>query len=281
MANVASALTSGPIGERRCARRGHVAVEYFISGRGPTVVMLPALASTVEEFNPLANALVAAGFRTLGVHFVGIGASQRPRRPRATLDDFADDIVLAIEDAGLPAAERVCLLGRALGNRVARVFATRWPARTAGVVLLAAGSERRGRGGLAALGRYLKLQWPWLSLASRRRLLESLLCMRRDVLPEGVCQRPPLRAFLPQASAARRSDWRVWRGGGTAPMLVLQGEQDLVADPQLARDLQRDFPNRVQLEMIPNAGHGLLFDAPEIVTDRVLKFVRLQMLQNS
>jgi pimeloyl-ACP methyl ester carboxylesterase len=262
-----------PLGEHRCARHGAVTIEYFSAGQGPTVVLLPALAGDVREFDPLAARLNAAGYRTLAIHQAGIGLSRRPFRPRPTLLDFAEDVLHVLNDAGVPATERVFVLGRGLGNRIARAFGSRHTDRTAGIILLAAGGKRRGRPARGVMRRYLWLQMPWLTLSQRRRVLESFLCVRRHVVPDFACVRPPLMAFLRQSGAARLTDWRDWWAGGTAPLLVLQGEQDQVADPQFARDLQQEFPERVQLELISNAGHGLLYDAPEAVIERVETFL--------
>ncbi len=260
-------------GSPRTLPCGRAVIEYFVTGTGPTVVLLPALAGTIFEFAPLATALVRAGYRVVGVHFPGIGQSTRPMRPPATLQEYALHVRTVLDALSPPVTEPVVLLGRALGNRIARVFAVDDPSRTAGVVLLAAGGKRRGRGGLGIFGRYLTLHWPWWSLERRRGLMESLNCVRRNVIPLELCRKPPVRAFLQQSRAARRSDWSLWRGGGRAPMLVLQGEQDQVAQPQLARDLHADFPDRVELHLLPEAGHGLMYDAPAAVIERTLAFL--------
>jgi pimeloyl-ACP methyl ester carboxylesterase len=262
-----------PLGECRCARHGNVTIEYFTAGQGPTVVLLPALAGEVREFDPLVERLNAVGYRTLAIHQTGIGQSHRPFRPRPTLFDFAEDVLHVLNDAGVSQTERVFVLGRGLGNRIARAFGSWHNDRTAGIVLLAAGGKLRGRPSPGVMRRYLLLQMPWLTLSQRRRLLESFLCIRQNVVPDFACIRPPLTAFLRQSGAARLTDWRGWWSGGTAPLLVLQGEQDQVADPQFARDLQQEFPDRVHLEMIPNAGHGLMYDCPEAVIERVEKFL--------
>ena len=91
----------GPLGERRLASSGRSRVEYHVSGTGPSVVLLPALAGSVREFNPLVSQLNGAGYRTLGVHLAGVGQSQRPFRPRPTLFDFADDVATVLADAGV------------------------------------------------------------------------------------------------------------------------------------------------------------------------------------
>jgi pimeloyl-ACP methyl ester carboxylesterase len=263
-----------PLGESRRAWFAEGTVEYFASGAGPAVLLLPALARSAVEFNPLVMRLNEAGFRTLAVHFPGIGRSRRRFRPRATLWDYADDLVRVLDDAGVPERERVHVVGRGLGNRVARAFATRHGERTAGLVLLAAGGKHRTRPPLSAMLRTLVLQAPGLPLTVRRSLLEPMLCARRGVLPESFCRRQPLRALLQQSGAARRTDAREWWSAGHAPMLVVQGEDDRIAPPAFAMELAREFPDRVQLKLLPDAGHALLYDRPDEVIAEVLRFLR-------
>lgn len=262
-----------PLGTRHVVGSDTGQIEYFSSGGGPVVVLLPALAGRVTEYNPLVQSLTAAGYRTLALHLPGVGGSRRRYPQPPTLQQFADEIAIVLRDAEVPAGDRVFLIGRALGNRVARMFATTHPQRVQGVVLLAAGGKVRSRGGGRNVLRYLLLQVPGLPLSWRRRLLEPLLCARRQVLPDFACRRPPLRGMLEQAGAAQRTKQDTWWSGGTAPILVLQGEQDRVAPPENARLLREEFPDRVEVVSIPNAGHALMYDAPETVEREVLRFL--------
>lgn len=263
---------SQPRGESRCVNFAAGTLEYYLSGAGPAVLLLPALARSVLEFDSLVERLNTAGFRTLAVQLPGIGRS-RLRRNWSTLWDYADDLIEVLAHAGVEPNERVHLLGRGLGNRLARAFASRHPARTASLVLLAAGGKHRSRPPFKAVLFSILLQLPGLPLRLRRSMLESMLCARRRVLPESFCQRQPLFAMLQQSGTVRRTDARAWWSAANAPMLVLQGEGDQVAPPSFASDLAREFPDRVELHLIPNAGHALLFDQPEAVIEHVVRFL--------
>ena len=81
-------------------------------------------------------------------------------------------------------------------------------------------------------------------------------------------------AGIAQEQAARKTPLEDWWEGGKAPMLVLQGLEDHIAVPENGRRLARDFPDRVRLREIENAGHFLLFERPEIVIAELLSFVR-------
>lgn len=249
------------------------AIEYFVSGTGPTVVIVPALAGRLIEFNSLIDTLNVAGYRTVAVHMPGIGRSHCPFRLQPTLHTFADLIFSVIQHATGKPDEPVCLIGRGLGNRIARTFATRYRQQTKGLVLLAAGGKHRSRQTKSLLGRYFLLQVPGLPLRVRRKIMESIMCVKRNVLPDSVCRKAPLRAFLIQAKASRRTPYNEWWSAGIAPMLVLQGEEDRVSPAENAQSLREEFPSRVQLKLIPHAGHALTYDAPDVVNAEVSAFL--------
>lgn len=261
------------LGKRERVTSGSAVVEYYSRGLGPVVLLLPALATPASQFNSLVEALNDSGFRTLAVELPGMGASSRGPGDQGSLLDYADDLVAVLESAGVERGQPVHLIGRALGNRVARAFASRHPERTASVVLLAAGGKDRGRPRLGIIARYLLLQIPGLTLGIRRRILESLLCRKRNVLPAEACVRPPLEAVRTQARAAKHTDWRAWWSGGKAQMLVIQGKCDRIAPPQRAIDLQEEYPERVQVRLVEEAGHALLYDSPETVISLIVGFL--------
>jgi|GEM_PF-5023651 len=262
-----------PLGIAQVLQAGPCTIEYFDCGSGPAVVILPALAGRLIEFHSLIETLNAAGYRTLAVHLPGIGRSHCPFREQPTLHTFADAIQSVVQQATGSADAPVCLVGRGLGNRIARTFATRYRQQTRGLVLLAAGGKHRSRQTASLLLRYFLLQVPGLPIGLRRRIMESIMCVRRNVLPESVCRRAPLRAFLMQAKASRRTPVQEWWSAGIAPMLVLQGAEDRVSPLANSQSLVDEYPDRVELKVLPHAGHALTYDVPDVVNREVLRFV--------
>lgn len=262
-----------PRGTPQVLNESDCTLEYFVSGAGPTVVILPALAGRLIEFNSLVDALNAAGYRTIAVQLPGIGRSHCPIRRKPTLHTFADLISSIVHQVSEKDDEPICLVGRGLGNRLARTFATRYRSQAKGLVLIAAGGKHRSRQTASLLGRYFLLQMPGLPLGFRRMIMESIMCVKQNVLPDSVCRRSPLRAFLIQAKASRRTPVNEWWSAGTAPMLVLQGAEDRVSPSANAQSLVDEFPDRVQLITVAEAGHAMTYDCPERVNAEVLKFL--------
>jgi pimeloyl-ACP methyl ester carboxylesterase len=66
-------------------------------------------------------------------------------------------------------------------------------------------------------------------------------------------------------------DW--WSAGTTAPLLVIQGLDDIAAPPGNGHALREQLGDRVRLIDLPRAGHFLLLEQPEAVTRAVAEFV--------
>ena len=250
-----------PLGAPCLLRRGNVYVRYFRSGQGPQVLLLPALARSPSDFNELVEFLCGRAFQTLALEGRGVGESHAPLRPRATLSDLAADVAAVAGDNG----GRVHVIGRGLGNRVARAFAAEYPQMALSVVLIASGGKH------APPWRW---QLAWDAFVSSNSLLprrwrwaagDRLMCAPGHRLPDFMRYGLSLRALALQWPAARRAmSLKHWQGGD-ARILCVHGEQDRVAPLTNALELRDAFPDRVRLATIPQAGHGVLFEHSETV----------------
>ena len=120
--------------ERKIVTRGAVQLDVLAQGQGSSMVLLPSLGRGAEDFDPMADVLVAAGYRVLRPQPRGIGASSATPT-YADLQDCSNDIAAIIEaDGNGPAI----MVGHAFGNRVSRLLATIRPDLVTGVVLVAA-----------------------------------------------------------------------------------------------------------------------------------------------
>jgi pimeloyl-ACP methyl ester carboxylesterase len=83
--------------------------------------------------------------------------------------------------------------------------------------------------------------------------------------------------------AAQEEAWRAWLAEGiwqelpeiSAPVLILQDEQDQLVSAENARRLGARIPG-AQLELVPQAGHGLLMQEPRHCAERICRFLREQ-----
>lgn len=126
------------MGQRSIATSEGRKIVYYDAGVGDAVVLLASWARPVSDFNELAEALHGAGYRTLAVESRGIGGSGGGGPfSEPTLADLAQDVEEVIDTGGIAAEARLHVVGHAFGNRLARSFASRYPARTRSVTLVA------------------------------------------------------------------------------------------------------------------------------------------------
>jgi len=255
------------IGVSRLCTRGPVSIEYFDRGTGAPLVLLPGFGRSVSDFNELVEQLNARGVRTIATELRGVGRSTGPLWPQTTLADFADDVAFVIRSLDGITNNRVHVLGRAFGNRVARALAVRHPDIIHGLILCAAGGKIKPPTSL--LWKYAFLGSPWLPRRIRIQTKQDVLFATGNRMPEFLDYPVPLSAVLRQLSAVRRSRLTEWWHGGMAEMLVLQGDQDSVAPPSNALALQKEFPERVRVIMIQNAGHDLIHEQPDLICELV------------
>ena len=120
-----------------------VNLTYFLQGpeQGETVVLLPGLGRGASEFRELAAALNKAGYRTVAIQPRGIGRSG-PILTEPTYEQFADDVALVLKDIpGGIIGGKAHVLGYEFGNRIARMYAVKYPEHVQSLILLACGGQ--------------------------------------------------------------------------------------------------------------------------------------------
>jgi pimeloyl-ACP methyl ester carboxylesterase len=253
---------------RSVIERGDVSIEVLAQGRGPLVVMFPSLGRPAEDFDDLAWRIADAGFCALRPQPRGIGASKGSMHG-ITLHDFARDMASVIErNGGGPAV----MAGHAFGNFVARVTAADFPKLVRAVVLLATTHV-----------------WP-----TPPDVRTSINKSHDMSLPEDERLRALKHAFFAPANDAAvwLHGWREdvmhmeraayettpreeWWHAGTAPILDVQPESDVMTPPETRNRYRDEFgANRVTTTLIPKAGHALLPEQPEAVAKAVLDYIK-------
>jgi pimeloyl-ACP methyl ester carboxylesterase len=238
-----------------------------ISGQGDPILFIPSRGRSVDDFHNLSNRLVAAGYQAILPEPRGIAGSTGPLE-NITYHDLASDLAATIQSVvGRPAT----VIGHDFGGRVARTLATDHPHLVKQVVLIgAAGKVRRS----PEVERLTTRFWE-TSLPPQDRLA----VLRRTFFAPGNDPSVWQNGWhFDVARAQRASDGRTaldeWWAGGTAPMLVIYGAEDMIAVPANAKSLAAEFPDRVTLVEITKAGHAMLPEQPEQVAKVVLAYLR-------
>lgn len=252
----------------------HVRVFGRDADAGATVTIVPSLGRGVEDYTELYHStlttrLVEAGYRVVLVQPRGIGKSTGDLTPaHASMSRFAQDLEATFDALGI---EHLHMVGHAFGNRLARTFATLHPTRVDGLVLLASG----GGFPLSPEQTACLLGSFDTTLPDAERL-ERIRCafFARGNDPS-VWQGgwyPDLAAA--QSLAARMIDGRFFERAGGKPFLLVQAAEDFIAPPERAgRPLAAKLGDQVTYVEIPNAGHALTSEQPDLVAARVVEYL--------
>ena len=242
-------------------------LECTIRGSGTPVVLLANAGCSTGYFEELARVLAIGGFQAISINMRGTGES-RGSLDGITVHDLAADAAGVLEALDCGPAH---LVGHAFGNRVARCLAVDRPALVRSVTVLAAGgligpSKPLGVGFRGATEVKMNgsdcvtvLGARWLSPASDPKILARVECWPA--------------VHLAHLATSRGMALDEWWAAGTAPLLVIQGLDDVAAPPGNGHALREQFGERVRVIDLPRAGHFLPLEQPEAVTRAVAEFV--------
>lgn len=243
-----------------------IAVEVLLRGKGPLVVLLPSLGRGASDFDDLSNRIAAAGFRTAAINPREIGASKGPAA--RTLADYARDVfevIKAVEEK--PPLESVVLIGHAFGNRLARAVASQYPQAVSSLILLASGGQ------VAIPPAVAKALYDVFdtSLSPEAHIAAVRTAFFAPGNDPGVWRDGWYGAVaMQQQNALKNSPPDSWSDGGRAAIYIIQAAQDAVAPPANAAALRAAHPDRVEIAIMTNAGHAMLPEQPEKLSQLVL-----------
>ena len=184
------------------------------------------------------------------------------------------------------AVDRAHLVGVSHGARVAMAFATRYPTMVNCLVLCGLGASVEGRpraivkswlkilqlSGIEAMAwAALPVVFGTLFLNDHRRILDNIVnaVVRRNHRRALDIQLEAILAYPPPGQLPADFD---------RPTMVLSGTQDLLAEPENARQLADLCRGRHHL--LTGAGHSIPAEVPELFAKLVLDFFKVQKGSN-
>lgn len=246
--------------------RGPLEVLEDGAAGGKCVLMVPSLGRGATDFDDLAGRLAREGYRVLRPQPRGIGASA-PYAKDVTLVQLADDLLDVI--AGEAAAPCV-LIGHAFGNRVVRMASARKPEAVRALILLAAGGKTTMPPDIeAALLASFDLSLP--EETRMKAVAKAFFAPGNDpmVWRDGWYR----EVAAAQIEATERTKVEAWWSAGSAPILVLQPMQDVLAPPENAEQLRKQEGKRVTVVYVDRAGHALLPEQPEAIARHISHYL--------
>ena len=281
-------------GEDRWLQGAGVRLHVVTRGAGPPVVLLHGFPDFWFGWRLQMPALADAGFAAIAPDLRGHNLSDCPARVEDYRTDLlADDVAALVRAAG---HARAHVVGHDWGGLVAWHLAVRHPDVVDRLAILNAPHPGRFRQLLVRSSQAVR-SW-YAALFQLPRLPEWLMRRRRFAALRGS-----LRSMHRRPGAFTRSDEAAYLAAFAAPgrlraavhyyrararhgvvlppegrtvrheTLVLWGERDPALVPANAAGLERWVP-RVRVVRVPEAGHWVQADAPDVVNRELVAFLR-------
>jgi pimeloyl-ACP methyl ester carboxylesterase len=247
---------------------------------GVPVILLNHWGAVLDNFDPRIVDGLAATRPVVAINYRGVGASGG--KAPLTVAEMAKDAIAVIRALGF---EEVDLIGFSLGGFVAQDIVLREPDLIRKLIL--AGTGPAGGEGIEQVG---PVSWPLIikgmltfrdpkyylfftSAANSRRAAKDFL----ERLKERKADRDKpitLGAFLRQVKAIKAWGKQAPQDLSVIlkPILVANGDQDIMVPSSNSIDLARRLPN-AELVLYEDAGHGGIFQYHENFVKKALAFL--------
>ena len=254
-------------------------------GAGAPVVLIPGLFGSAFAFREVAPRLARAGYRTIIVEPLGVGASARPERADYSLTAQADRVAAALDRLGVTGA---VVVAHSLGASIAFRLAYRRPELVRAVVALEGGPAEAA----ATPGFRRAMQFaPWIKLFGgvglvRRKIRDMLVDASGDshwvtdsivggyTADAAVDLDATLKAYLAMAGAREPERLEPRLSDLRCPVVLLLGGAPHHGGPD--ESALAELHERLAtfaVDTVPGAGHFLYEEQPDAVVaavDRVL-----------
>lgn len=247
---------------------------------GVPVVLLNHWGAVLDNFDPRIVDGLAATRPVIALDYRGVGASGGTAP--LTVAEMAEDVIAVIRTLGL---DEVDVIGFSLGGFVAQDVVLKAPELVRKVIL--AGTGPAGGDGIEKVG---AVSWPLIikamltfrdpkvllfftSTANGRRAAKGFL----ERIKERTADRDKpitISAFLRQLTAIKAWGKQAPQDLGAVrePVLVANGDHDIMVPSSNSADLARRLPN-ASLVLYEDAGHGGIFQYHDAFLAKALAFL--------
>jgi len=277
--------------QRRKAHVIHYDISYVVQGAehgtDGAIVLLHDIVAGAFAWNSILPLLAGTNRAVYAIDMLGYGLSDHPWPADTSIWGHADCLAMLLNQLNLT---NVVLVGHGIGGGVVQVLATRLSVqRVAALVLIDTICYEYTFAENWPLPDMRKSQDP--DVAKRTRV-EDMIHDLRATLPNVVRNREQfenvindyvepwnselgrevlyqhIRLLLPNYSNSVASDLKALG----RPALIIWAENDQQIPLKYAQRLHREIPGS-HLVTIPDAGHIVMFDAPEAVANAIVGFV--------
>ncbi len=246
-----------------------IAVE--LQGEGDAILMVHGLGGTSNVWGSQANVLQKF-FRVIRPDLEGSGRS--PATGDLSIQSFVDDMVALLDSENI---EAVHLIGHSMGTIICQHLAVQHPTRVKSMVLLGPVHALPDSARNAIRERAEKARTEGMTEIADI-LVQAATSKNTQVHNEvtAVCVRELLMRQDPEAYArtceALAGSQAADLSAIQCPVLILTGDEDVVAPPAATRAMARGIPE-CTLEILGRCGHWTPLERPNKVNETVVNFL--------
>jgi len=254
----------------------NIPLMYVIQGSGPTIVFVLGYGMTLDEWPGKMISTLVTSFRVILYNHRGVSGVMNPA-VKFTIPQGAEDLHDLVS---LLADGPVHIVGYSMGGMIGLEFAIRYPELLDHLVLISTncgGSECIPCDDRVTeeMGKELPDIDAYLERAGRLLLTDSYRKKHPDPMSWFVDhgEVADSKSVMEQYDAMATwegvySDLHVIR----KPVLVITGDRDIVSSPQNATIIAEAIPG-AELVVVEDAGHGMIFQEPVMVGERIARFL--------
>jgi pimeloyl-ACP methyl ester carboxylesterase len=248
--------------------RGNAVLAARAIGSGDLILIHPSLGRGARDFDPLARLLAAGGYRVASFDPRGIGQSTAPLGSQTglTFTDYAEDMLAVMHALDVSSTH---LVGHAFGNRIARKLATIHPEATRTVTLCACGGGTPSPQAEAGIQTTTNPATPIPQF--EQAVKSTFFAAGSDPSPWYVGWYDT--AAQEEAFATATESSANYEAGGVAPILIIQGLEDIVAPPSIGHGLKSKYGARITLYDLEGCAHALIIEKTAEIAQIMLDYL--------
>jgi len=256
---------------------GDITLAYRSFGSGYPLMLIMGYGSTMNLWETALIQKLAMHYRVIVFDNRGIGNST-PGTNAFSIEQFADDTAGLLDALDI---RQAYILGWSMGAMIAQELVLRHPEKVNKLILYAAHCdaalyppapeviqkltdtsgtpEERGM-------RFISTLFPDEWIQNNGQRIGEVFFRPMGIIPEETIGKQSMAIAFWTGTTERL-------GEIGSPVLLVAGTDDCLVIPENSRFMSKKIPN-AQLEMIENAGHGLMFQYPKLFCEKVIEFLR-------
>lgn len=248
-------------------------IRSVVDGDGDPVTLIHGVGANLESWDAVAGRL-APHYRVLRMDLRGHGRSA-PIRAALTLDDFAADVIAALDAAGIA---RSHVVGFSLGGMIAQAIALARPERVGKLVLISAVAGRTAQERARVLDRARIVREQGIAAVTAAAEDRWFTPAFRAAHPDRVRQR--IEELIANDPVSYAHAYQVFAESDLADRLaaighrtlVVTSEHDVGSNTRMAR-LMHERIRDSALIILPELKHSVLVEASDRIAEILLDFL--------